>query len=451
MVTISSTFSQKIDESRLAYELEDIKAKVISAAGTSDGKLLALAYDNSSVKIFDLEGKKFISTFKTSFTEVHEFFITDDRKVILIESKNLKIYDWNSGSEIASITLSAKLARADFHASSNMLVIGHMGGKITTLDLNSMAPIYTKKYDGFMVNAVTIEPSGKYAAASFYALSQKSTVRIIEISTGEVIKTFEKENFQGLYYDEKGNLLAYGWGGKGFWFRVYDPEYAVVKYFETPTQPFGYSVGEYSNNKALFTTFSLTLDVYDIEKEEFIYTSLADKKTFYFKPGEYLYPKIIKLSPTKFLFSYSKFNILRLYDTSIDDVSAFFFTDGGDKHCVVSKDGRIDGDIEALNTVYWTSRRSNIKTSLEQTFERAYTPGLFNSIIASENSELEQFDIDSFNQKLPVLKIATIGDVPFEGTDEVAINTKMIKLNLTVSENVEEVAEIRVYHNTKLV
>jgi WD40 repeat protein len=450
LVSFENITAQTIDEVRLGYDPGKVKAKQLSAAATADGKLLAFFYDNGKVKVFDLESQKFKSTFATSFKEVHDLRITPDGKVVVTAFQDVKVYDWKTGKELKAFTLSSRAARMDYNARHNIYVIGQMGGTFISFDLNSLTVLYSNKFGGFMINALALDPDAKYAAASFYSLGRNYLVKVIDIRTGEIFKTFERAKYQILSFDSKGNLLVHGWGNTGnFWYTIYDSSYSIIKSFEAPQQQYGYTDGAFAGNKAIFTTASLTLDVYDTDQQKLTYTSLADKSLVSII-GNFAYPKIIRISETKFLFSYGNYNILRLYDVSTNDVSAYFFTDGGDEFCVVSKDGRIDGDINALNAVYWTSRQSKAKTSLERTFERGFTPHLFSMITGVDNVAQQSFDVDALTANIPVLSIKSINGTPYD-SKPVESMQKNTKVELALTGNASGINEIRLYHNGKLV
>lgn len=446
-----SVAAQTVDEVRLTYDPTKVKAKQLSAAASADGKYLAFAYDNGNVRIFDLAARKFKAVVKTPLKEFHDVRLTNDGKLITTASTDMKVYNWRTGEELKTFKLPAKYTRSDYNPAHNILVYGMMGGNFTSFDLNSVSELYTSKMGGMMINAIALDKEAKYAVACFYKMGGKFPLKQFDIRTGEIKKEFDKEIYHALSFDSNGNLMAHGWGNAGtFFFHIYDPNYHLVKKFETPMQKYGYVEAAFSGTKIVFTTASLTLDAYDTEEQKLVYTSMADRSLMKIV-GNYAYPKVIRLNDTKFMFSYGNDNITRIYDASTNNVVAYFYNDGESESCVVAKDGRIDGDMNALTSVSWTSRKSKMLTSLERTFERGFTPNLFNVIVFENNVTQRHFDIDEVAASMPALKISSINGLPFREDVPATTNQKNTKLEVDLSGNVADVSEVRLYHNGKVV
>lgn len=447
-----SVFSlgQIIDEVRLTFDPAKVKAKQLSAAASSDGKYLAFGYNNGSVKVFDVSSQKFRSIIPTGLKEFHDIRITNDGKIIVTAFSDLKVFDAKTGAALKVFKLKGRMARTDFNAQHNIYVVGQMGGNLTTFDLTSLVELYSGKFGGMMINALAIDPEAKYVAAALYKMGGKFPVKLIDIRTGEVTKEFDKEIYHTASFDRNGKLLLYGWGTGTFFFHVYDPSFQVVKKFETKMQTYGYVEAAFSGTRAIFTTASLTLDVYDIEEEKLVYTSMADRSLMKII-GNYAYPRIIRLNDTKFMFTYGNDNISRIYDTTTNDVVAYFYNDGDSKFCVVSKNGMIDGDLDAMNSVFWTSRKSKLKTSLEQTFEHGFTPKLFSIIVDQKNVPQQHFDIEGLASDLPSVRISAINGKAFKSGGATSSVQKNIKVDVALSGNISDVREVRFYHNGKMV
>lgn len=442
--------AQTVDEVRLSYDVANLKAKQLSAAASADGKYLAFAYNDGNVRIFDLAARKFKAVVKTPLEEFHDLRLTNDGKLVTTAFSDMKIYNWKTGEELKSFKLAARYARSDFNPTHNILVYGMMGGNFASFDLNALTEMHRVKMGGMMINALALDADAKSAVASFYKMGGKYPLKQFDIRTGEVKKEFDKEIYHALALDLKGNLMAYGWGAAGtFFFHIYDKNYQLVKKFETPTQKYGYVDAAFSGSKIVFTTASLTLDAYDIEEEKLVYTSMADRSLMKIV-GNYAYPKVVRLNDTKFMFSYGNDNICRIYDATTNNVVAYFYNNGENESCVVAKDGRIDGDMDALTSVSWTSRKSKTLTPLERTFERGFTPNLFNIIVAENHVAQRDFDIDAVAGSMPAVEIVNINGSPFKEGSTVTSIQKNIKLDVAVSGNVADLGEVRLYHNGKL-
>ena len=441
--------AQTVDELRLTYDPSKIVAKQLTAAASGDGSLLAFGYNNGKVSIFDINGQKFKASITTSFKEFHDLRLTNDGKIIASVGTDIKVYEWKTGKELKAFKLSAKYARSDYNAKHNLYVVGQMGGKFTAFDMNNLTEIYTNDFGGMMINALALDGDARYAVASFYAMAKKFPLKVFDIRTGEIKKEFEKQIYHAVSFDTNGNLLAYGWGTGTFFFHLYDKDYNEIKKFETPMQTYGYVEGALSGTKAIFTTASLTLDAYDTQEQKLVYTSMADRSLVKII-GNYAFPKIVRLNDTKFMFTYGNDNISRIYDTSTNNVVAYLYNNGGDEFCIVSKDGRTDGAMTALNSVFWTSRKSKTKTSLERTFERGFTPNLLSVILAENNVAQRDFDVEALTADMPTLQLTSVNGTAVKAT-AIAANQKVAKIDLTLSGNTKDVSEVRLYHNGKIV
>ncbi len=445
----TSLRAQTVDEVRLTFDPAKIVAKQLTAAASADGTYLAFGYNNGKVSIFDIASQKFKASVTTTFKEFHDLRITNDGKIIASVGTDVKVYDWKTGQELKTFKLPGKWARGDYNAKYNIYVVGQMGGKFSSFDINTLSEIYTNDFGGMMINAIALDPEAKYAVGSFYAMAKKFPLKVFDIRTGEIRKEFDKQIYHAVSFDSKGNLLAYGWGTGTFFFHIYDKDFNEVKKFETPMQTYGYVDGAFAGSKAIFTTASLTLDAYDVGEQKLVYTSMADRSLVKII-GNYAYPKVIRLNDTKFMFTYGNDNISRIYDVSTNNVVAYFYNNGGSEFCVVAKDGRTDGDMNALNSVFWTSRKSKTRTSLERTFERGFTPKLFSIIVAENDVQQRDFDVEALTTDIPALQIASInGSALKNGT--ASSTQKTTKIDLSLTGKMDNIAEIRLYQNGKVV
>lgn len=90
---------------------------------------------------------------------------------------------------------------------------------------------------------------------------------------------------------------------------------------------------------------------------------------------------VFKISPDKALVNAYGDNINQIYSISQNKIVGYIFTDGDGDFTVVSRDGRFDGTSRSSEKLYWTSRTSSKKTSLESTFARGFTPNLLPELV----------------------------------------------------------------------
>ena len=153
----------------------------------------------------------------------------------------------------------------------------------------------------------------------------------------------------------------------------------------------------------------------------------------------------------KVLLNASKNNINQIFDSKSNSIIGYFFSDSNEDFAVISRDGRVDGTQGALAKVYWTSRKSNAKTSLESTFEKGFTPRLLSQMIGENDSQSIAFDVDDMVEKIPVVGLKSVNGAPAQLATSFEAVQKMTRLEIEVKQNPREVTEVKLYHNTKLV
>lgn len=476
-----SAFSQSIDDVRLGYGINNTMNRQLYTAASNNGRFLAFLYSNKEVKIFDLFTHKFVSTFtfstdysNSSFNKsasTKDFIITNDGKVLILDlENNLKIYDWKKGAVLKEIrtAISTDVKCKDYDPIHNYYVIGLDNGHIVSYDINTFQLLFSKNI-GWNLNSLSIYHDGDFFAVSFTEgnkkymnygeLMAKSGVKKINIKTGEIIDTKLIGYVYSIAINSEGKMsvLNYFEFSNIATVEIYDQNFNKVKQFELKdlynfTTEKGTLVVKHEllRDKIIFVKSDLSIFTYDINQEKLIYISKNDLTIW--SKSFFIYNKlnIIKLNQTKILFSYGD-NISRIYDSETNTVSAFLFTDGGGNFCVIAKDGRIDGNEDALKSVYWTSRRSKTKTPLESNFDRGYTPKLLNQLLAQTSTEpIKDFDIDSVIDKVSTLQIKSVNNQSYSASKTIETNQKIGKIEVQVASVPEEIVEIKLYQNAKL-
>lgn len=165
-----------------------------------------------------------------------------------------------------------------------------------------------------------------------------------------------------------------------------------------------------------------------------------------------------KISGGKFyLIPYST-GIVSLFDATSKSVAAnLFFSE--DDWAVIAKDGRIDGTQGALDKLEWVEYNANGRaigrSTVEASFDKYYTPRLLKLILSDDpgtamKAETTRVDVGP----APVIDITSVNGnkVPknSEGISKVSSSQKSATIQVTVSENIAQAKEIRLYHNGKL-
>ena len=153
----------------------------------------------------------------------------------------------------------------------------------------------------------------------------------------------------------------------------------------------------------------------------------------------------------KFLINSLGNNINQIYDLKSNSITGYFFCDSNDDFAIVSKDGRVDGTPAALAKVYWTTRGGAQKTSLESTLERGFAPRLLSQIINEESGNLASFDVDQVVAKIPAVAVKSINGKNFSPTAAILATQKNSTIDVEITDNPQEVTEVRLYQNSKLI
>jgi len=146
-------------------------------------------------------------------------------------------------------------------------------------------------------------------------------------------------------------------------------------------------------------------------------------------------------------------NINQLYSATQNKIVGYIFVDAGGDLAIVSRDGRFDGTQESSSKLFWSSRKSARRTSLESTFSRGFTPGLLPILLGGEEVQEELEIADEAIERIPVIQLTSFNGQKL-GTSKapkVSANQKLGKVSIAVVENDESVQSIKLFQNNKLV
>ena len=464
----TSISAQVIDEIRLSYEPEKLKADQLAAAATPDGKILAFCFSDGNVKVFDTRSQKYRSSFKVAFEKLFDFQVTTNGLVTLISGKDLLIHDWQTGKELKKLPLGNLSVRTQYHAGTNQLFIGQ-AGKIVIIDLNKMEETGSLKTGGINIQGMSVNPAATRIAFSAGA-GPLNLFKVVDLQTGQTIVS-QKKMFPvfSISYGSDGRLLTTEMGkpkgglmsgmsgpSGGIQYTIHDPAGKEISSFMLPIA--GKTLNTFEcvldGNKALFSNPDYSINVVDLDTRQHAYVSRPDKNSF-LANSDYTSAANIRTIPLnngRYLFTFGDHNLMRIYDAATSQVTGYFFTDGGSGFCTVSRDGRIDGDMSSLSSVFWTSRKSSQRTSLERTFERGYTPRLFNLLINGTDQQTAQdFDMDKESAAQTTVSISAVDGKAVATGATINSVTKKINLTMRVSGATAGKTLLKVSHNGKVV
>lgn len=466
---LTDGFSQEVDLVRLYYSRDEIVSDQISMAVSSNGRFIAFAYRDKTIKIFDVTANRFIKKFEGPYTALFDMQITSTGRIALAWQRELQVWDWRQEKMIKTFSLQEPVTKTTFSGTTNFFAIGQMGGITSIFDLNKVELIRDITIDRHHVGALAFHPNGKDIAIGVLARIQfqPSPLVLHDIRTGEEkAKSTDTGYFTMVAFNENGSeIMTAGLTGsttKKFLKILDGSTLALKKNLDTEINlmssllPYG---GLYTGGKLLSITLSQSFNVNDAATGDIVFTTKSERvkipPVWKFGVGTYtIFP--LDNKGERVLINASKDNINQIYDSKANAIIGYFFSDSNDDFAVIARDGRVDGTPDALSKLFWTSRNwttrnSSAKTSLESTFEKGFTPKLLSEIFTENALKQTTFEVDEVISKIPVLTIGSINGKPVVANSVSEAKLKSSKIEIRSVENGGEITEVKLYQNSKLV
>lgn len=457
------SFSQEIDLLRLGYSANEVSAQQIGLAVSPDRKNIAFVYNDQTVKIFDTQANRFIKKFKGPYTALFDVQLTSTNGIIFITEQEVQLWNWKEERFIEKFILPSETTKTAFLGSKDLLAVGQKEGITTIFDMKAVKKIQEINRGKHHVGALAFHPNGNTIAIAVITGMNfnPNPVALHEISTGkEKVVSTESGYYTMFAFNETGDELVTAGLRKTTqsFTEVLDGNTLVLKRTLTKEvnwtnagMPYG---ALYANNKLMAITLAQSFNVSDGQSGTTLFTTKSDKvkmpAVFKIGVGAFnVFPLTAKAD--RVLLNATKNNINQIYDAQTNSIVGYFFSDSNDDFAIVSRDGKVDGTAGALSKVFWTSRNSTNKTSLESTFEKSFTPKLFSQILITADKEQVDFPVDNVVSKIPVLQITSINNKPYEINKPVETTQKVSTISLKVMTNPMEVADVKLYQNTKFV
>jgi Caspase domain len=472
--------TQEADDLRLGYDIGKAALTQRNVIASHDGKYLAIEYANvadtlkglsekfsrNSIKIFDVTAQRFVVTIKNinafnkmTFAGNKLVYLNFSRenvetqfKIYDIETNQFKTIPNEQGRYVPFILM--------YSESNQLILTGSYKGSslsIIAIDLQNFKEKYVAEIGKTKGSEIIVDPTGKYLACiTATNFKGKNQIKLLDISTGKELTSFGGDTeYIKINFDFNGNLVCLFDAGE------YNMRVEVISLSNRTSKVFKFpeikdrpvSVLELNGDNLLWGRGGSTeLKVFDINDGSVKYRMNSDSRNLYES-------KMVRLSNNKYLFytagglkqkANMYFNSSKIFDLNAMQMAGYFYSDGSDSYAIIARDGRVDGDMDALKNVYWTSRKSTEKTYLERTLDKNFTPKLLNQILSDLNLSKATFDIDNVITKIPALSLKSFNNTSGVGTTFKS-QAKSNKLEVTVTANAQEIEEVRLHQNGKLI
>ncbi len=451
--------AQEVDLVRLGYASSAISAKQIGMTASADGNLIAFVYADKTIKIFDVSANRFIKRFTGPYTTLFDVQLTPSR-IALVAANEVQVWDWREERLVKTLPLTHQATKTAFSGKHALLAVGQKEGNVSIIHVDKAEQLNEITYPMHHVSALAIHPNGKSVVVGVMTfLKSLNPLKQFDIATGKILAFSSAGIYSMAVYNDAGTeLVTSGMNGLGLKtvINVLDGKDLSFKsqvemdlIIMNALIPYG---GVSMDNKLLSITGSQSFNVNDLQSGNRVFTTMSDKVKLpaYGQLGVGSF-NVYPLSKTKLLFNGSKNNINQIYDVKTNSIVGYFFSDSNDDFAIVSRDGRVDGTPEALAKVYWTSRNSNKKTSLESTFEKGFAPKLLSSIVADKAVPQQEFKVEQAVARVPVITLQSINGKAPGSSMSAQSQLKTAKFDVTVKENPQEVTEVKLFQNAKLV
>jgi WD40 repeat protein len=189
---------------------EDYSSWQNTVGFTQDGKLLASAYDNNTVKLWKLWGADSgapLQTLEGHSAKVSAVALSPNGMLLASASEDgiAKIWDAKSGAELHTLDGHSSCVRAvAFSPNGSMLASASEDWTAKIWDAKSGAELHTLDGHSSYVRAGAFSPNGKMLASA----SWDETIRLWDTSSGAELDTLLNPSVCALTFSPDGKLLA---------------------------------------------------------------------------------------------------------------------------------------------------------------------------------------------------------------------------------------------------
>jgi len=449
-----NSFSQEVDLIRLGYDEASLVSRQTGMAATANGRHIVFTYADYTIKVYDVFAGKMIKRFRGPALELFDLQATTDGRIALIGKKEVQVWSWKEMKKVFSHPLAYEATKTAYSPSNNLLAVGQYEGNTAIFDLNKGSLLREILYKKHHVSALAIHPeSNRIVIGVMAAMNALLPLKLFDIATGEEVAASPKKDFFTMaVFDRKGDRLI-AWGREGNQsFNGTNLSY-LGRIGNDGVQYAGRNMAYGAllvDDNIVMLTDTRALNVSNLNNGSRLFTTMReDGPRGLGKIGvgtASLYR--MNASMDKVVVNTTGNSINQLFDVKKNAMIGYLFSDSNDDFAIVSRDGRIDGTPTALAKLYWTSRKSGRKTSLESTFEKRYTPKLLSQLIGEDDRQDMAFDSDNVVDRIPVIALKAVNAARRDSATFESFQ-KTIAIEVIVKQNAGEIAGITLHQNAK--
>ncbi|MEH1951676.1 MAG: AAA-like domain-containing protein [Nostoc sp.] len=182
---------------------------VNSVSFSPNGKILASASSDNTVRLWDIATGKEIKTFTGHTKGVNSVSFSPDSKILASANSDntVKLWDTTTGKQIKTLTGQTNpVIGISFSPNGKILATASSDRTVKLWDITTDKLLKTFEGHADGVNNVSFSPNGKILASA----SSDRTVKLWDITTGKLIKTLEghAEGVNDISFSPNGKILA---------------------------------------------------------------------------------------------------------------------------------------------------------------------------------------------------------------------------------------------------